>query len=54
MRWRLIVEEFSPKLICIKGSKNIVADNCSRLDKIDNRNDNKVKPIFDILVKYFA
>ena len=38
MRWRLILEEFSPELIYIKGSKNIVADALSRLDKIDNLN----------------
>ena len=26
MRWRLILEEFSPELVYIKGSKNVVAD----------------------------
>ena len=35
MRWRLILEEFSPELIYIKGSKNIVADALNHLDKID-------------------
>ena len=31
MRWRLILEEFGPKLIYIKGGDNIVADALSRL-----------------------
>ena len=34
MRWRLIIEEFSPKLVYIQGEKNIVA--LSRLDIIDD------------------
>ena len=43
MRWRLILEEFSPEPIYIKGSKNIVADALSCLDKIDylNKSSNK-------------
>ena len=40
MRWQLILEEFSPELIYIKGSKYIVADALRRLDKIDNLNSN--------------
>ena len=32
MRWRLILEEFNPKLTYIKGERNIVADALSRLD----------------------
>ena len=33
VRWRLIVEEFSPKEIChIAGEKNCVADGLYRLD----------------------
>ena len=31
MRWRLLLEEFGPKLIHIEGSKNIIADALSRL-----------------------
>ena len=31
MRWRLLLEEFGPELVHIKGSKNIVADALSRL-----------------------
>ena len=48
MRWRLILEEFSPELVYIKGSKNIVADALSRLHEIDHVNNeinnNKAKP----------
>ena len=40
MRWRLILEELSPKSIYDKGSKNIVVDTFSCLDKIDNVNSN--------------
>jgi len=32
MRWRLLLEEFGPKLTCVKGSNNIVADTLSRLE----------------------
>ena len=32
MRWRLYIEEYSPDLRYIKGSKNVVADALSRLD----------------------
>ena len=35
IRWQLILEKFSPELIYIKGSKNIVADALGRVDKID-------------------
>ena len=49
MRWKLILEEFSPELIYIKGSKNIVADALCRLNnrkKLENNNNdnNKVEP----------
>ena len=30
MRWRLLLEEFGPKLVHIKGEDNIVADTLSR------------------------
>ena len=36
MRWRLIVEEFNPKLVYIKGDRNVVADALSRLDYDDS------------------
>ena len=32
MHWRLIIEEFNPELIYIKGERNLVADALSRLD----------------------
>ena len=35
MRWRLILEEFSPTLEYIKGSRNVVADALSRLKLTD-------------------
>ena len=31
MRWRLILEEFSPELKYIKGENNVVSDALSRL-----------------------
>ena len=34
MRWRLIIEEFGPKLMYTKGQHNIVADALSRLDMV--------------------
>ena len=35
IQWRLILEEYSPELIYIPGSKNIAADVLSRLDILD-------------------
>ena len=32
MRWRLILDEYGPELIYIKGENNVVADALSRLD----------------------
>ena len=37
MRWRLIIEEFGPKLKYIKGENNAVADSLSRLEMSDNQ-----------------
>ena len=31
-RWRLLLEEYEPKIVYIKGVDNIVADNISRLE----------------------
>ena len=33
IRWRLYLEEFGPKLVYIKGEKNVVADTLSRLGR---------------------
>ena len=58
MRWQLILEEFFPEVIDIKGSKNIIADVLRCLDKIDNLyntyNYNKVEPTLEKLSKNFA
>ena len=37
MRWRLVLEEYSPELRYIKGEQNIVADALSRLDLLDEK-----------------
>jgi len=33
LHWRLVLEEFSPKLVYVKGKKNVIADTLSHLDK---------------------
>ena len=52
MRWRLILEEFSPELIYIKGSKNVVADALSRLELVENVE--KVPSTMDGLAEHFG
>ena len=47
MRWQLVIEEFGPELLYIKGSKNIVADALSRLGLDDA---NEAVEIHDIVV----
>ena len=54
MRWRLILEDFSPKLIYIKGSENIAADALSCLDKTDNLKDYKVELTLESQSENFA
>ena len=61
MRWRQILEEFSPELIYVTGSKNIVTGALSRLNKIYNLNksstysiNNKGKPTLESLSENFA
>ena len=36
MRWRLLLEEFVPEIVYIKGPKNVIADALSRLPKKDD------------------
>ena len=36
MRWRLVIEEYGPKIFYILGPNNVVADALSRLPKIDD------------------
>ena len=43
IRWRNYVEEFGPKLVYIKGEKNVIADTLSRLSRKDDPRD--VSPI---------
>ena len=47
MQWILILEEYSPELIYIQGSKNITADILSRENIVDTPNPvkNHIKPI---------
>ena len=37
MRWRLVLEEYGPELIYIKGESNIIADALSRIDLNSNQ-----------------
>ena len=37
MRWRLVLEEYGPELVYIKGESNVVADALSRLEIDDKR-----------------
>ena len=65
MRWRLIIEEFSPELIYVKGQNNIIADALSRLniDETSPENNSKnntenntniSKPSLNELAEHFA
>jgi hypothetical protein len=37
--WRLIVEEYSPKIVYLPGKRNIIANALSRLPKLDEPHD---------------
>ena len=53
LRWRLILEEFSPELVYIKGQNNVIADALSRLEIADTSKKNK-KPKLDKLAELYA
>ena len=53
MRWRLIIEEFSPELIYIKGQNNIIADALSRLD-IEPPHKSDLKPTAEHFAANYA
>ena len=52
MRWRLILKEYNPELICTQGSKNIAANALSRLDIVDTNN--TIKPNMSTLAEHFV
>ena len=39
IQWRLMLEEFDPKVLHVAGKENDAADTQSRLDTADNSND---------------
>ena len=41
-RWRLLLEEYHPKVVQINGVDNDAADELSRLDTVDKSNDERV------------
>ena len=52
MRWRLILEEYGPELIYVKGNKNIVADTLSRLELVVAKE--KISIDVQALAEHFA
>ena len=52
IRWRLILEEYNPKLNNVKASKNVAADALSRLGKVDTNNRRKTN--MSSLVEYYS
>ena len=49
-RWRLLLEEFDPKLEYIKGDDNLVADAISRLEYDKNVNPTNSNPTKGLIV----
>ena len=49
MRWRLYIEEYSPDLQYIQGTKNVVADALSRLEKDDEVPDDSMETFYSII-----
>ena len=55
MRWRLVLEEYGPKLLYIWGENNVVADALSRLDIIPTEDlPPKEPPTQAYLAKHFG
>ena len=52
IQWRLILEECSPELFYIQGSKHIAADAISRLDIVDTPN--PVKNSIEFVNEYYG
>ena len=46
MRWRLLIEEFSPNLVYLEGEMNIIADALSRLEIEPNDSPDKPNDLF--------
>ena len=53
MRWQLILDEFSPEIVDINGSKTIVVDvlSCEGKNKIRNKNIKKKQQWFALDIK---
>ena len=46
MRWRLILEEFRPELKYIKGEKNVLANDLSRMNMSDNQENLNISELY--------
>ena len=53
MRWRLVLEEYGPKLLYIKGEHNIIADALSRLE-IDDENTQSPQEQLEYLAELYG
>ena len=54
LHWRLLIDEFAPKLVYIKGETNIVADNLSRLplSPAEEKQDDLLTAFYECLLYY--
>ena len=48
MRWHLILEEYGPELLYVKGNKNLVADALSRLPIATNNMDTDISDLYHL------
>ena len=46
MRWRIILEEFRPELKYIKGEKNVLANDLSRMNMSDNQENLNISELY--------